>query len=850
MVSHVHIVPHMHWDREWYFTAEESQLLLLNNMDEIFTMLENNPKYPCYVLDGQTAILDDYFSVKPDQKERFQKLVEDGKLRIGPWFTQTDTMVVRGESITRNLLLGFKDCKTFGSIMKIGYLPDSFGQSAQIPMILNGFGITRSIFWRGTSERLGTNKTEFIHKSKDGSTVTCQVLPLGYAIGKYLPEDTKELSKRMEKYLPVLDKGTTTGHILLPNGHDQMPVQKNIFQVIRTLENLYPNRKFILSDYESVFDQIDTENLDIIEGEFLDGKYMRVHRSIYSSRADIKTMNTRLENKLTNVLEPLATIAHSLGFEYFNGFIENIWKLLLKNHAHDSIGCCCSDKVMREIKIRFELAEEKIDRMIDYYKRKISDAIPCDKGLDKVVVFNSLPYSREAVVRTQVITRMKDFCLVDDNQKEYNYQIIRSEEIDPGLVDRQIVHYGNYDPFICYTIEFYANIPAMGYKAFLIQSGKHTNGKKSKCTNLQNEFYNIEIQSNGCLTIEDKETGRVYKDVLMLEDGADGGDSYDYSPIEKDWVLTSKNIQAEVKTIEFEHSQEAEVSIVMPIPKDLDEREKKETSSSLKVTYHLTLKKNDRHIEFKFKVNNQAKNHRVRLYIPQCIASSYAVADNQFGQIYRKLKDLAMKCWKEEKWVERPDSIYPMLSYVKMDQDRLTFITNSVREYEAVNDTIMAITLFRATGYLGLENLIRRPGRPSGIKMITKDHQMLGYQTYEFALACTENNTAAQIAKEYLTPMITYNKMPYNAMKMNEVSFKTPYSYSLLKLEHPSFIVTALKQAEDKNGYILRGYNASNKSICIQIESKYKVLETDLKEDPVTPSNEIYSSQVRTYRLT
>ena len=171
MAQQVHIVPHCHWDREWYFSCEESKYLLLNNMDEIFEMLETRDDYPCYILDGQTAILEDYFQYKPENKARFKSLVQQGKLRIGPWYTQTDAMVVGGESITRNLLYGHKDCKEFGQIMKIGYLPDSFGQSSQMPMIINGFGIHRSMFWRGTSERMGTNKTEFYHESADGSKV-------------------------------------------------------------------------------------------------------------------------------------------------------------------------------------------------------------------------------------------------------------------------------------------------------------------------------------------------------------------------------------------------------------------------------------------------------------------------------------------------------------------------------------------------------------------------------------------------------------------------------------------------------------------------------------------------------
>ena len=89
--------------------------------------------------------------------------------------------------------------------MKIGYLPDSFGQSAQMPQILNGFDIKHSMFWRGCSERKGTGKTEFNWTSDDGSEVVVQMLPLGYAIGKYLPTDIDALRKRMEKYFPVLD---------------------------------------------------------------------------------------------------------------------------------------------------------------------------------------------------------------------------------------------------------------------------------------------------------------------------------------------------------------------------------------------------------------------------------------------------------------------------------------------------------------------------------------------------------------------------------------------------------------------------------------------------------------------
>lgn len=355
----VHVVPHMHWDREWYFSTEESQILLVNNMEEIMEMLEGNSDYPSYVLNGQTAILEDYFQVKPENKERVKKLVQSGRLIIGPWVSQTDEMTVGSESITRNLLYGYKDSIALGQPMSIGYLPDSFGQTSQLPMYLNQFDIQYSIFWRGVSERHGTDKTEFYWESDDGSKVLVQLFPLGYAIGKYLPVEEEALKQRMDKYFQVLDRGATGITQVIPNGHDQMPIQQNIFEVLEQLRQLYPERDFFLSKYENVFEEIEkNENLDTIKGEFLDGKYSRVHRSIFATRQDLKTLNTRIENKVTHILEPLMSIAYAHGFTYEHGLLEVIWKLLLKNHAHDSMGACCSDKVHQEIKARYFEAEE------------------------------------------------------------------------------------------------------------------------------------------------------------------------------------------------------------------------------------------------------------------------------------------------------------------------------------------------------------------------------------------------------------------------------------------------------------------------------------------------------------
>ncbi|WP_270525156.1 mannosylglycerate hydrolase [Longibaculum muris] len=852
MAKQVHIVPHMHWDREWYFSAEESKILLINNMEEIMERLENDPDYPTYTLDGQTSVLEDYLTMMPQNKERLKKLVQDGRLIIGPWYTQTDEMVVGGESIVRNLLYGHKDCQEFGSCMNIGYLPDSFGQSGQMPMILNGFDIHRSMFWRGTSERMGTDKTEFYWQSDDGSRVLTQLLPLGYAIGKYLPTDFDELKKRCDKYMPVLDKGATTDHILIPNGHDQMPLQKNITDVVEQFHHIYPDKHFFLSSYDNLFKELEKkDNYDTLHGELLDGKYMRVHRSIFSSRSDIKTMNTMIENKLTNILEPLASLAYTLGFDYYHGVIESIWKEMMKNHAHDSMGCCCSDKVHQEIVNRFMIANEKIDRLIDFYKRKITDAMDCHISLDKLTVFNLLTYQRKEVIEAQITTRMKSFKLVDKDKQIIPFEIVHQEIIDPGIIDRQIVHYGNYDPFVRYTIHFKDSIPAMGYKTyFILEDEIQKEISMQDCSLFENEFYKISFHDNGTIDIYDKKRDCLYQEVLLLEDGSDDGDGYDYSPIKDDYIIRSHHVKANIEIQQNGMKKVAQISYDMSLPKDLNSRKEKVCDGQIHVCFEIELKDGSSYIGIKAHIQNNVKDHRLRVMIPLQIQGKMSISDFQFGMIKRPVYDLSMDVWEKEKWSERPDSIYPMLSYVTIEGSHMAAITNSIREYEIVgkNYETLALTLYRSVGYLGKEDLVRRPGRPSGIKLPTPDSQLLKEMTFEFALTSYSNDKDLSIlAKEYLTPLVSYNKMPYNAMKLNDVDFFTPYEYSLFEQES-HLTLSTLKKAENEDRLVLRVFNTceENQSLKLNIPLENTI---NLNEEHITFDNTILYNQVKSFLI-
>ncbi|VAE66982.1 glycoside hydrolase family protein [Enterobacter hormaechei] len=845
-VSRVHITPHMHWDREWYFTTEASRILLVNNMEEILTRLEQDTEYKYYVLDGQTAVLEDYFAVKPENRPRVKALVAAGKLIIGPWYTQTDTTLVSGESIVRNLMYGIRDCLAFGEPMKIGYLPDSFGMSSQLPHIYNGFGITRTMFWRGCSERHGTDKTEFLWQSQDGSEVTAQVLPLGYAIGKYLPEDEAGLRKRLDTYFEVLEKASVTKEILLPNGHDQMPLQQNIFAVMDKLREIYPQRQFVMSRFEEVFDHIDAhrDELATLKGEFIDGKYMRVHRTIGSTRMDIKIAHARIENKIVNVLEPLATLAWTLGFEYHHGLLEKMWKEILKNHAHDSIGCCCSDKVHREVMSRFELAEDMADNLTCFYMRKIVDNMPQSEE-DKLVMFNLTPWPREEVINTTIRLRASQFRLLDDRGNEIPYCLRSAREIDPGLIDRQIVHYGNYDPFMEFDIQLNQILPSMGYRTLYIEphvAGKLLAAEKSSEALLENAFWEITLNDDGTLRLLDKASGLIYDRALEIEESSDDGDEYDYSPSREEWRLTSAQGEHEVEVIHEAWQSRAVIRHRMAVPADLAERSARQQTGTLEAELTVTLSHNSRRIDVEARLGNHADDHRVRVLIPTPFTTDTVLADTQFGSLTRPVQDEAMANWQEEGWKEAPLPVWNLLNYAVLQERRngMALFTEGLREFEVTGERqkTFALTLLRGVGVLGKEDLLLRPGRPSGIKMPVPDSQMRGQLTCRFSLFSFNGTPVsagvAQQAKSWLTPVHCYNKIPWDAMKLNRASFTTPCSYSLLTLAPNGCVLSALKKAEDRDEMILRLYNpAETRSCDVALSVNREVqacCETDMNE--------------------
>ena len=177
------VVSHTHWDREWYETFQQFRLRLVRLMDKLLHILDTDPAYRYFMLDGQTIVLDDYLQIRPEREADLRRHVQDGRLLIGPWHVLPDEFLVSGEAIVRNLLLGERTARRFGAKMTVGYTPDPFGHISQLPQILRGFGMDSTAMRRGLDDQ----PTELLWQSPDGSTVLLCYLRDGYDNAARLP---------------------------------------------------------------------------------------------------------------------------------------------------------------------------------------------------------------------------------------------------------------------------------------------------------------------------------------------------------------------------------------------------------------------------------------------------------------------------------------------------------------------------------------------------------------------------------------------------------------------------------------------------------------------------------------
>jgi len=149
-------------------------------VDGLIELLDGDPRFAHFHLDGQAAMIDDYLAVRPEREADVRRLARAGRISVGPWFTQMDEFLASGESLIRNLEWGLARARDLAGAEPadaIGYLPDQFGHVGQMPQILSNAGARRAVVWRGVPSAI--DRTTFMWESPDGSSVIAEYLAFG-----------------------------------------------------------------------------------------------------------------------------------------------------------------------------------------------------------------------------------------------------------------------------------------------------------------------------------------------------------------------------------------------------------------------------------------------------------------------------------------------------------------------------------------------------------------------------------------------------------------------------------------------------------------------------------------------
>ncbi|MBC1474041.1 alpha-mannosidase [Listeria grandensis] len=762
-----HIVNHTHWDREWYFTSADALVLSEQLFTEVIEELQKHPEAN-FVLDGQLSILDDYVALYPEKLADIQQLIADKQLFIGPWFTQTDAFFAHGESILRNAMIGIFDSKKYGDYMKIGYLPDTFGFNAQMPTLLAHVGFDNIIFWRGIHLGEQVQSTYFKWNGLgDAAQIYAINMPQGYGTGMLLEPTSAYVDGRLDPAIDFIAKYSQTKEVLIPSGNDQLNIIFNFADKLAEI-NKMGRHSYELSTYQDFMEYVKAlPDLETFRGEFRSPVLARVHKTIGSSRMNIKLKSAELEQKLLNRIEPLLVIAKASGIHISERLLMHTWKKLLEGQAHDSLAGCVSDPVAEDILHRMKEADELCDSIENTIVKKIADDLSLTSN--EILIFNTELSTFAGYKEIQVVTKNKqihfpeypDAMIIHEQYISARDNVL--EETPAG--NRFIEEPGYY----VLQVKIKVELPGLGYRVISFEETEldlesmmqHTTAE------ISNAHYKITFQ-NGTIALETA-SGEKQTSFIRLEDSANAGDTYDYSPLAGDIARTFTFTKAIA-----ERSSKLERLILTGknrLPFDLDDRVQAGKQGDLAVKMVLELGVESELLTCELEVDNQIKSHRLRILVDTGVQTATNIASLPYGYIERKSGVPAN--W-QETYSEMPIDIEPLEQSVTLTNEMksCTIFTRGIKEYQQIEDKL-ALTLLATTGQLGKPDIAYRPGRASGdttkkghVLIATEGAQLIGKHKFSLAIylgaEAFEATKTARRTKEFNQTTIAYQSQAFN----------------------------------------------------------------------------------------
>ena len=863
-----HYISGTHWDREWYRPYQEFRVLLVRLLDGLLDLMETNGDFRYFHLDGQTCVLDDYMEIRPQNRERLQRLIQSGRILIGPWFTMPDLFCVGDEALIRNLLLGRRISKQWGvEPMSVGFICDMFGHPSQMAQLFAGFGMSDALIGRGTNE--STTPMFFQWESPDGTRAftfklqdaegygafarprTCLEKPTFLLGGmkefladlEVAGDDSRKRTEVQEKWFRKElanyvnhETGRADGPVIcLMDSMDHIAPATEVARYLRLIGEACPGVRPAHSTLPSFFAEArqTARRIPVKRGELREPSkercgYLWLIPNCVSARFLLKQANDTCQNLLEKWAEPWVAIANQHGAAIPERFFEVAWRNVVTNHAHDSICGCSIDQVHRDMMYRFDqarvLGEQLRHQAIGALTANCADLAkandeftltlvnPLPQSRDEVVVFDvDLPpdYPAEFAEGFYTSPRVKSFTLEDAAGNVVPYQRLGLVPVTNERSRFAQFCFMSEGNFTRYTVAARVALPALGFASLRVKPSSRPvracGSLRTSPTSASNENLAIAIEPNGTLTVTDKVTGEVYRDLLTFEDRSETGDGWFHGHSINDEQYVSSACAAQVSVVhDGPEMVTFRVTTTMDVPACYDAAGERPSARKvpLAISSRVSLRRGARVVDVETTVENTAEDHRLQALFPSDAggAKTY-LAHHPYDFVERSIAlDAQTADWQEMEQVEKP---FLGLQAVGAGRRGLVFLSAAGLHEGGVRDDArrtMQVTLLRST-----RKTVNTGGEPDGLQRGTLVYR---YAVMPFAGRLPRSAALAELAK--LQAGLCTRQTGKRPSGFPPMAGKAPATQSFVQVDDTQLVVSAVKPAEDGEGIVIRLWNPTS----------------------------------------
>lgn len=830
-----HVVSHTHWDRAWYWTFEESRARLVELVDGLLDLLQREPAYHHFVLDGQLALLDDYLAIRPEQRERLTDFVRGGRLSAGPLYVLPDLFLPSGESLLRNFEAGARAAARLGiPTLPLAYLPDPFGLPAQLPQILAGLGLRGVFFARGLGDEAEALGSDFRWQAATGSEVLatvflgggyCNLARLGavqqpgHADGTRPPAEGADTALarargQLERTVAALAPEVRHGQLLLANGCDHLPPQPELPSLLDGLNRAQRRvalRHGSLEDYHrAVRRAIRAGHFEppSFAGELRGAKHAFILSGVLSARGDLKLAHREAETLLLRWVEPSLALARRSSD---SALLEHAWRELLLCQPHDDICGCSIDAVhqddhdrLRRVRQLGELLTERAAQSLGGSLRALLEKPTT--GKQQSVLLNPLPWPQQALVELPADwpgARDNDAPLATQRYRGARLALVRTPPLSARLLDE-----------------------SRG-RGVTRQEDQVTAQTRGTNLTLQNAQLRVTVDRRGELTLTHRESGLRLPGLAWLEDEGDAGDTYDFSPPAEQRCLRGLGQPATLRFAArgaLRGAIELRSFLALPGGLTTDRRSRSARLVRLPIKLIVSLDVTSRWVALELQLDNRVDDHRLRFGL-RLAGDARVQATTPFALTERHAQPTRATAWTQPAPSTHPCSGWSVL---EGSQGGLACIAPGLHEVEVRQrrgGVELLTTLLRSVRWLSRADLATRPGE-AGPCWPVEGARQRGPQTLRWALlpfaGCAAGADIPAAAACFEAPPRTFALEPEQSAQARDTLVSAQQLRAgLLAFEHPAIDVTSVRAGPGRT-LDLRLANLGDQGLELELASPWR----------------------------